>query len=185
MVARLAGLKQMCCVNSVKCLVWEPQNLGFWHFGWRPGRLWKLALKGVFRLISGVRGQGVTNHCFRTESTLHFWVNFSITVFYDANLVGYRELRYKCVLSTKNTIQKLAWAPQKALWTDLSRYFRQNRPGGRKLPRNLRLTRQRVRYIFDTLFSRPFFTIQILRIPRVTLPICSKLEKHETKAAFA
>ena len=54
----------------------------------------------------------------------------------------------------------------------------------RKLPRNLRLSRQRVRYIFDTIFSRPFFTIQILRIPKVTLPICSKLEKHETKAAF-
>ena len=53
-----------------------------------------------------------------------------------------------------------------------------------KLPCNRRLTRQRVRYIFDPIFSHPFFTIQILRIPRGTLPICSKLEKHETKHAF-
>ena len=54
----------------------------------------------------------------------------------------------------------------------------------RKLPRNLRLSRQRVQDIFDLIVLRPFFTIQILRIPRVTVPTCSELEKHETKAAF-
>ena len=67
----------------------------------------------MFRLISGVRGQGVANHCFRTESTLRFWVNFSITAFYDANLVGYREWRYKCVPSTKITIQSWLGPPRR------------------------------------------------------------------------
>ena len=172
--------KTFFCATSVTCLVWEPQNLGLWHFGWRPEKLWKLALKGVFRLISGVRGQGVANHCFRTESTLRFWVNLSIIVFtmqtcldtenYATCVVRARKSRYKSWLGR---LRRLCEQICHAIYAH---------PG--KPPRNPRLTRQRVRYIFDTIFSRPLFTIQILRMPRVTVRMCSVLEKHETKAAF-
>ena len=36
-------------------------------FGWRTGRLWKLFLKGVFRLMLVVHGQGVTNESFQNR----------------------------------------------------------------------------------------------------------------------
>ena len=87
-------------------------------------------------------------------------------------------------VDTENYATNVFRGLKKACVSDLSRKYRQIGPGVRKLPRNLRLTRQRVRYIFDLLFSRPFFTIQILRIPRVTVRMCPELEKHLTKAVF-